>query len=312
MMPLQIILSPLFIFIAFVALLCFFYVPIYPFLKVLIQALGTITSFIKPLSFGINMPSFNHALLIFYFAFYLGYLIYLSKGFVPLYRTILLIQLTTIVIYALPIKNSVSNEVNFINVGQGDCTLIRNKNKTVLIDTGGLTYMDVANESLVPYLRKKRIYKIDAVIITHYDDDHCGALSSLMKSYSVKAVYDYNCVMDADYDQYSAAQENGTEGDLVVKDMAFAGVTRWGFEKRFHTDGTVDEPEDLLAEIGEISAEIGQLIEKAQAGEAVDMEAFLDTLKAKYPNYAYLFDMYITLYQTYGAEGLAAMMTSAD
>ena len=193
-MPLQIVLSPLFIFIAFIGLLCFFYVPIYPFLKVLIQALSGITSFIKPLSFGINMPSFNHALLIIYFALYLGYLVYLSKGFVPLYRSILLFHLITIIIYALPIKNSVSSEVNFINVGQGDCTLIRNKNKTVLIDTGGLTYKDVANESLVPYLRKKRIYKIDAVIITHYDDDHCGALSSLMKSYPVKAVYDYNSV----------------------------------------------------------------------------------------------------------------------
>ena len=64
----------------------------------------------------------------------------------------------------------------------------------MLIDTGGLTYMDVANDSLVPFLRKKRIYKIDAVIITHYDYDHYGALSSLAKSYPVKSVYDYNSV----------------------------------------------------------------------------------------------------------------------
>ena len=81
--------------------------------------------------------------------------------------------------------------VNFINVGQGDCTLIRNHNKVVLIDTGGLSYIDIANDSLVPFLRKKRIYQIDAVIITHYDYDHCGSLASLNKSYPIKQVVDY-------------------------------------------------------------------------------------------------------------------------
>ena len=193
-MPLQIVLSPLFIFIAFISLLCFFYVPIYPFLKILIQALSVITSFIKPLSFGFYMPSFNHALVIIYFAIYLLWLIYLLKGFIPIYRSLLFIELAVLLVYALPIQNSITNEVNFINVGQGDCTLVRNRNKTVLIDTGGLTYMDVANDSLVPFLKKKRIYKIDAVIITHYDYDHYGALSSLAKSYRINAIYDYNSV----------------------------------------------------------------------------------------------------------------------
>ena len=189
---LQIVLSPLFILIAFISLLCFYYVPIYPLLKLLIKWLGGITTFISPLSFGINLPAFNQILAFIYFAIYLLWLFYLAKGFVPLYRAFLLIDLALLTIHVLPIQNAISNEVNFINVGQGDCTLIRNKNKTVLIDTGGLTYMDVANESLVPFLRKKRIYKIDAVIITHYDYDHYGALSSLMKSYKVSAIYDYN------------------------------------------------------------------------------------------------------------------------
>ena len=191
-MPLQIILSPLFILIAFISLLCFYYVPLYPLLKILIKAIGGITSFISPLSFGVNLPPLNQILVLLYFAIYLLWLIYLSKGFVPLYRFFIIADLSLLVLYILPIKNSISSEVDFVNVGQGDCTFIRNKNKTVLIDTGGLTYMDVANESLVPFFRKKRIYKIDAVIITHYDDDHIGALSSLSKTYKIGAVYDYN------------------------------------------------------------------------------------------------------------------------
>ena len=191
-LPLQILLSPFFILIAFISLLCFYYVPIYPVLKGLIKAIGGITSFIKPLSFGVLVPEFNQFFIVLYFAIYLLWLIYLSKGFVPIYRALLFSELSILLIYIIPIQNCVTNEVNFINVGQGDCTLVRNKNKTVLIDTGGLTYMDVANDSLVPYLRKKRIYKIDAVIITHYDYDHYGALYSLAKTYHISAVYDYH------------------------------------------------------------------------------------------------------------------------
>lgn len=131
--------------------------------------------------------------------------------------------------------------------------------------------------------------------------------------YSLRyGVYDYNCVVDADFDQYIAAQDNGAEGDLVVKSMSLAGITEWGFEKRFHTDGTVDEPKDPLAEFSEIMAEMLTFFEKIQAGEEIDIQDYADTLKAKYPDYAEMIDVYITMYQTYGAEGFASMMNPAE
>lgn len=131
--------------------------------------------------------------------------------------------------------------------------------------------------------------------------------------YSLRyGVYDYNCVVDADFDQYIAAQDNGTEGDLVVKSMSLAGITEWGFEKRFHTDGTVDEPKDPFAEFSEIMAEMLTFFEKIQAGEEIDIQDYADTLKAKYPDYAEMIDVYITMYQTYGAEGFASMMNPAE
>lgn len=131
--------------------------------------------------------------------------------------------------------------------------------------------------------------------------------------YSLRyGVYDYNCVVDADFDQYIAAQDNGAEGDLVVKSMSLAGITEWGFEKRFHTDGTVDEPKDPSAEFSEITAEMLTFFEKIQAGEEIDIQDYADTLKAKYPDYAKMIDVYITMYQTYGAEGFASMMNPAE
>ena len=125
-------------------------------------------------------------------------------------------------------------------------------------------------------------------------------------------VYDYRCVVDADFDQYIAAQDNGAEGDLVVKSMSLAGITAWGFEKRFHTDGTVEEPKDPFAEYSEIVAEMMSFIEKAQAGEEIDIQDVADALKAKYPDYADMIDVYVTLYQTYGIEGFSSMMNSAE
>jgi len=131
--------------------------------------------------------------------------------------------------------------------------------------------------------------------------------------YSLRyGVYDYKCVVDADFDQYIVAQDNGTEGDLVVKSMSLAGLTEWGFEKRFHTDGTVEEPKDPFAEFSEIMAEMLTFFEKIQAGEEIDIQDYADTLKAKYPDYAEMIDVYITMYQTYGAEGFASMMNPAE
>ena len=140
-----------------------------------------------------------------------------------------------------------------------------------------------------------------------------GEEDEIIIVYSLRyGVYDYFCTVDADIDQYFAAQENGTEGDLVVKSMAVAGITVFGYEKRFHTDGTVEEPEDPFAAFSEIMTEIMTLIEKAQNGEEIDIESFAATLKENYPDYADMIDMYVTLFQTYGAEGFASMLTPAE
>ena len=81
------------------------------------------------------------------------------------------------------------NEITFIDVDQGDSTLIRYKNKNLLIDTGGKINIDLAKECLIPYFHKRKIRKLDAVIITHLDYDHYGALNSLNKYFDVSSIY---------------------------------------------------------------------------------------------------------------------------
>lgn len=66
--------------------------------------------------------------------------------------------------------------ISFIDVGQGDCTLIITPNhKTILMDGGGsakLEQYDVGKNVLVPYLLSHHRKQIDVMIISHFDADH--------------------------------------------------------------------------------------------------------------------------------------------
>ncbi len=69
-------------------------------------------------------------------------------------------------------------EVTFINVGQGDCALIRCiGDKTILIDGG--------ENTVIPYLSKQGIDEIDVAIVSHYHDDHAQGILSLLEEMPV-------------------------------------------------------------------------------------------------------------------------------
>ena len=58
----------------------------------------------------------------------------------------------------------------------------------MLIDTGGLSNYDIASKKIMPYLNYHGIRKIDIVVITHEDYDHCGALESLSNQIKIDKV----------------------------------------------------------------------------------------------------------------------------
>ena len=67
-------------------------------------------------------------------------------------------------------------KIYFIDVGQGDSTLIITpKNKKILIDGGGSDSknFNVGEKTLLPYLLDRRIKTIDFAFISHFDTDHC-------------------------------------------------------------------------------------------------------------------------------------------
>lgn len=76
--------------------------------------------------------------------------------------------------------------IHFIDVGQGDSTLIQTPSgKTMLIDAGE----NDKGESVVNYIKKQGIKKLDYVIGTHPHSDHIGGLDNVINSLDVKCVY---------------------------------------------------------------------------------------------------------------------------
>ena len=81
--------------------------------------------------------------------------------------------------------------IYFVDVGQGDCTLIKTPtNKNVLIDGGGSESgnFDVGENTLLPYLLDRRITTIDYMLISHFDSDHIGGLFAIMENLKIKNV----------------------------------------------------------------------------------------------------------------------------
>lgn len=91
-----------------------------------------------------------------------------------------------LLLFNLPIVNQVTNCVYFINVGQGDSTLIVSQGKYILIDTGGVKNKNLAKETLIPFLQKQNIYYLDYVFLTHQDYDHVGCFEELKNNFIIK------------------------------------------------------------------------------------------------------------------------------
>ena len=82
-------------------------------------------------------------------------------------------------------------KIYFVDVGQGDCTVIKTpKNKTILIDGGGSEFSDfnVGKNTLMPYLLDRKIYIIDYIFFSHLDLDHAQGLFYILENMKVKNV----------------------------------------------------------------------------------------------------------------------------
>lgn len=75
--------------------------------------------------------------------------------------------------------------IDYLDVGQGDATLISKGNFHMLIDAGN----NNIGELVTNYLKKENIEKLDVLIGTHPDADHIGGLDNVIYGVAVDHVY---------------------------------------------------------------------------------------------------------------------------
>lgn len=114
-------------------------------------------------------------------------------------------------ILVFQVSGSHELEIVFLDVGQGDATLITTpRGRQVLIDTGVdnaiggsiARYMDVTDRSL------------DMVIMTHPDTDHVGGMISLLKKYEIETIVHSGLLAGAPI--YGAIVEGINQSDSTV------------------------------------------------------------------------------------------------
>ncbi len=75
--------------------------------------------------------------------------------------------------------------VHYIDVGQGDCTLITAGREAMLIDSG--EYTEVG--SVENYLEKYGISCLDVIVCTHPHSDHMGGMADIIERFDVGEIY---------------------------------------------------------------------------------------------------------------------------
>ena len=139
----------------------------------------------------------------YYILYIIGVIIFISYFYNKKIISVLPILLLALFNYLYPVFFN-QNYLMFLDVGQGDSILIHSKDKTMLVDTGGV--MNYSREKwqerknkksltdyvTIPILKKLGIRKIDYLVLTHGDYDHMGEAINLVNNFKVDNVI-FNC-----------------------------------------------------------------------------------------------------------------------
>ena len=101
--------------------------------------------------------------------------------------------------------------VSLLKVGKADAIILISDDKAMVIDTGE----DDDGDEVADYLLNKGISQIEAMIITHFDQDHVGGADKLIEKLEIKNVYipDY----EGSHEEYTEFMEAAEKAELSIK-----------------------------------------------------------------------------------------------
>ncbi len=80
-----------------------------------------------------------------------------------------------------------------LDVGQGQCILLQSDGKTFMVDCGGSSDTGAA-DSAAEMLLSMGIFRLDGIILTHYDRDHAGGTEKLLTRIDAAKLYLPDCL----------------------------------------------------------------------------------------------------------------------
>lgn len=187
---------------------------IVPYISLLLYPLAVITFFIPFLDnvlylfcdivelfskylfkFNIIIPKMNFIIVIIYYCFLFIFFKTYKKHY-------LLLSIILVLLLKITIFFDNAYYIYFLDVGQGDSIVIKYKNKTAMIDTGGtIKYKEEEwkrkkeyhiTDTTISFLKSIGVTELNYLILTHGDYDHMGEASNMVSKFKVKNVI-FNC-----------------------------------------------------------------------------------------------------------------------
>ncbi|MCR5226196.1 MAG: ComEC/Rec2 family competence protein [Eubacterium sp.] len=164
--------------------------------------------------------------------------------------------------------NKMSAGITFLDVGQGDGSIIRTGNRCYMVDGGSTSYERVGDYTIIPALKYYGVSRVDCAFISHMDLDHMSGVAYLLENQELYGIeVDYVAVSkDTDVDEnYSQILEAmfSSSGEITESMLKLSG------------DNTIDlsSQQDLLKKVKE-KMEGTKLLELSE-GDVIDDKIYV-------------------------------------
>lgn len=100
-----------------------------------------------------------------------------------------------IAVFILTFRKSPELKLTVIDVGQGDGIFVQCRDSNILIDGGSISKSKLEKYVLTPFLSYEGIGKLDAVVITHEDEDHISGVIDLIENMQPGSIQIENLIL---------------------------------------------------------------------------------------------------------------------
>jgi len=127
--------------------------------------------------------------------------------------------------YILTPKFDDSLYLNIMDAGQGMFINVSYKNYNLIFDCGSTSNSNLGSYTVVPYLIKNGIDKVDGVFISHWDEDHYSGLTELIKSnIDVKRIFSSNDFTDDNLLNDNMSKKKNIENVINLKEILSSNI----------------------------------------------------------------------------------------